>query len=94
MRGVTTDLTGQRYGNLLVVGIAPKQGAGSWWHCACDCGKSCVKAGKDLTKRTPAGWVHSCGCRTALTKSIYKRLRDQGDPRLKLLHVEQNARRR
>ena len=92
MRGVTTDLTGKRFGNLLVVGFAPKQGAGSWWHCVCDCGESCAKAGKDLTKRTPAGWVHSCGCRPALTKSIYKRLRDQGDPRLKLLHVEQHKR--
>jgi hypothetical protein len=92
MRGVTTDLTSLRYGNLLVVGIAPKQGAGSWWHCLCDCGTSCVKAGKDLTKRTPAGWVHSCGCRPALTKSIYKRLSAQGYPRLRLLHMEHRKR--
>jgi hypothetical protein len=93
MRGVTTDLTSNRYGNLLVVGIAPKQGAGSWWQCVCDCGNACVKAGKDLTKSKPTGWVHSCGCRPALVKSIYKRLRDQGDARLKLLHVEQSKRR-
>ncbi|HZO54878.1 MAG TPA: hypothetical protein VFB63_19380 [Bryobacteraceae bacterium] len=89
MRGVTTDLTGKRFGHLLVVGYGTRQGPGSWWHCACDCGETCVKAGKDLTKRTSAGWVHSCGCRPALTKSIYKRLTDQGDPRLKQLHVEQ-----
>lgn len=74
MRGVTTDLTSRRYGNLLVVGIAPKQGAGSWWHCLCDCGASCVKQAKDLSK---ANWVQSCGCRPALTKSIQKRLHAQ-----------------
>ena len=73
MRGATRDLTGQRFGNLLVVGIAPRQGAGSWWHCVCDCGKSCVKPGKELTKPSKRLWTHSCGCRPALTKSIQKR---------------------
>lgn len=77
MRGVTTDLTGKRYGNLLVVGSAPRQGAGSWWHCVCDCGASCVRPGKEFTKPSKALWTHSCGCRPALTKSIQKRLHVQ-----------------
>jgi len=92
MRGVRANLIGQRYGNLMVVGPASSEQPGQHWSCVCDCGQSCVKAGKDLTKRTPAGWVHSCGCRPALAKSIYKRLRDQGHPRLKLLHMEHRKR--
>jgi hypothetical protein len=93
VRGVTTDLTGRRYGNLLVVGSAPKEGAGTWWHCACDCGKSCVRSAQDLGKQTSVRGVHSCGCRPALTKAIFKQLSDQGGERLNLLHVEQKRRR-
>lgn len=89
MRGVRANLIGNRYGNLMVVGPATGDAPGQYWSCVCDCGQACAKLGKDLTKKTPAGWVHSCGCRPALTKSIYKRLRDQGDPRLKQLHMEQ-----
>jgi hypothetical protein len=72
MRGVATDLTGKRYGNLLVVGCALAQGPGTWWHCACDCGRSCVKPGKEFTKPSKAHWSHSCGCRTELAASIGK----------------------
>ena len=91
MRGVRANLIGNRYGNLMVIGPATGARPGQHWSCLCDCGESCVKLGKDLTKKTPAGWVHSCGCRPALTKSIYKRLEAQGDPRLKQLHVEQRT---
>jgi hypothetical protein len=85
MRGVITDLTGKRFGHLLVVGYAPKQGAGSWWRCACDCGKTCAKAGKELTR---PGWVHSCGCRTAIARSL-KGLPTAADRRrLTTIHVE------
>ena len=92
MRGVRANLLGNRYGHLVVIGPATGSRPGQHWSCWCDCGKSVVRLGKDLTKRTPAGWVHSCGCRTALTKSIQKRLRAQIDPRLDLLHVEQKKR--
>ncbi len=93
MQGVRANLIGKRYGYLVVIGPATGDRPGQHWSCVCDCGSACVKLGKDLTKTTPAGWVHSCGCRPALTRSIYKRLRDQGDPRLKLLHVEQSMKR-
>jgi len=89
VRGVRANLIGNRFGNLMVVGPATAAAPGQHWSCLCDCGTSCVKLGKDLTKRTPTGWVHSCGCRAALTKSIQKRLRAQIDPRLDLIHVEQ-----
>jgi hypothetical protein len=80
------DLMGQRFGHLVVVGYALGLGNGTRWVCVCDCGGAATKLGKDLTKKTPAGWVHSCGCRPTLSKSIHKRLRDQGDPRLRAIH--------
>jgi len=87
MRGVRANLLGKRFGNLLVVGPAIGDRPGQHWSCICDCGKSCVKLGKDLTKRTPERWVHSCGCRTALTKSIQllDRLKSRQSERLDLL---------
>jgi hypothetical protein len=89
MRGVKGELKGQRFGLLVVLGAAPSDG-GARWQCRCDCGKRVVKLGRDLVR---PNWIHSCGCRPAFTKSICKRLHDQGDPRLKLLHVEQRLKR-
>jgi hypothetical protein len=89
MRGVKADLKGQRFGLLVVLGAAPSD-IGARWQCRCDCGKRVVRRGNDLVR---PNWVHSCGCRPALTKSVFKRLRDQGDERLKLLHVEQIGKR-
>jgi hypothetical protein len=92
MQGVRANLLGQRFGNLLVVGPASSDQPGQHWSCVCDCGQACVKAGKELTKPSKRLWTHSCGCRPALTKSIYKRVRDQIDPRLDFLHEEQRKR--
>ena len=56
------DLTGQRFGRLLVVGRAANALYGGrmrpMWHCLCDCGKPHVTLGGSLRR----GAAQSCGC--------------------------------
>lgn len=58
------DLTGQRFGRLIVVQraedyIIPKSGKHHVrWLCRCDCGNECVVTGGNLK----SGVTHSCGC--------------------------------
>lgn len=53
------DLTGQRFGRWVVIGIAPKSQAGQTrWHCKCDCGNERIVQGGHLR----GGKSVSCGC--------------------------------
>lgn len=55
------DLTGQRYGRLLVLEPAKERRTGSsilYWRCECDCGNICVVHKESLR----AGMTKSCGC--------------------------------
>lgn len=56
------DLTGQRFGKLVVTGYAgmvqQKTQKISTWHCTCDCGNTCVVPGYLLKQ----GRRKSCGC--------------------------------
>lgn len=53
------DLTGERYGRLLVLGPAREDGQeGMYWECLCDCGKRCV----GHKERLRSGLTRSCGC--------------------------------
>jgi hypothetical protein len=52
------DLTGQRYGRLLVKSYDRYQGCKSYWHCICDCGNKISVLSNSL--RT--GNTQSCGC--------------------------------
>lgn len=56
----TNNLVGNRYGYLTVVSKAlNERGAGTMWHCVCDCGnKTTVRSDSLVTGRTT-----SCGCR-------------------------------
>ena len=59
------DLTGNRYGYLVVVSraenrITPNGGARTFWNCVCDCGKECAVSGKALTSARTV----SCGCKS------------------------------
>lgn len=58
--GKLIDLTGQRFGRLIVTGRAASNGCGhhAKWNCVCDCGNQKDVVGKDL--RT--GKTTSCGC--------------------------------
>lgn len=48
------DLTGQRFGRLVVTG----RGRGNRWNCNCDCGKTCSPCSQNLR----GGRAQSCGC--------------------------------
>ena len=52
------DLTGQRFGRLLVVSKAKKIMQRIAWNCICDCGNECIVIGKSLK----GGNTKSCGC--------------------------------
>lgn len=57
--GKLKDLTGQRFGRLVVIkrfGISPKGEA--TWECLCDCGKTIISPSYNLR----SGNTNSCGC--------------------------------
>ncbi len=57
-----TDLTGQRFGRLVVIEKAHRpvgnSRSSSFWNCTCDCGKLCTPAQIDLVLKQTT----SCGC--------------------------------
>ena len=55
--GIFKDLTGQRFGRLVVLERGPSR-HGAQWHCRCDCGGSHLV----MAKRLHEGSVRSCGC--------------------------------
>lgn len=55
------DLTGQRFGRLLVQAIEPVTSARIKWACLCDCGQRRVVS----TTHLRSGHTQSCGCLTA-----------------------------
>ena len=52
------DLTGQRFGKLLVQEVAESDGGEARWFCQCDCGNSSITSGYRLR----SGETKSCGC--------------------------------
>ena len=63
------DLTGQRFGRLVVVGLAPfrDKNTKAMWCCSCDCGNTTVVRSSSLTSKQ----TKSCGClcKEAISKS-------------------------
>lgn len=54
------DLTGKRFGALIVLGKSEKRkGRSVLWRCQCDCGNICEKPTNELN----SGFATSCGCR-------------------------------
>jgi hypothetical protein len=56
--GLFIDLTGQRFGRLLVISRAPLEARESLWKCICDCGQEKIARGGGLRR----GHTVSCGC--------------------------------
>jgi len=54
------DLTGERFGNLIVKEMADKRGSSSsqFWKCLCDCGNISICSAQHLREN----YVKSCGC--------------------------------
>ena len=62
------DLTGQRFGSLLVVERRGSDSKGqALWLCRCDCGTEKIIRGHDLK-----GGVKSCGCSRIKSTGLYK----------------------
>lgn len=59
---VRRDITGQRFGRLLVMRRAAEKSANAQprvnWQCVCDCGTQCVKNAWQMQR----GRTRSCGC--------------------------------
>lgn len=66
------DLTGQRFGSLVVIGFdrstPVKNGTVLWWLCRCDCGNTKSIRGPNLC-RTDAAKTSSCGCVRVATRT-------------------------
>lgn len=60
------DISGQRFGRVLVLCYSHTKGKIAYWHCRCDCGKAWVVRGHNLRR----GGTTSCGClnRERITK--------------------------
>jgi hypothetical protein len=62
------DMSGQRFGKLVVVGYAGSKFRGraarASWHCLCDCGASTISTDAKLRQ----GVARSCGCATKFKK--------------------------
>lgn len=56
--GKAKNRTGQRYGRLIAVDVAPHSGRGVHWSCVCDCGAAIVVRSDSLG----SGNTRSCGC--------------------------------
>jgi hypothetical protein len=52
------DMTGQRFGSLVVAARAESAGGQAKWRCRCDCGAETIVSGGDLR----SGHSKSCGC--------------------------------
>ena len=67
------DLTGKRFGKLLVIGEPQKGTRGTIWKCLCDCGNICYKVSADMVH----GNTTSCGCHKAELHSTMNDLSGQ-----------------
>lgn len=56
--GKAADLTGRRFGRLIVIERTPDKGGRTAWKCLCDCGTSKVVNGASVLR----GSTRSCGC--------------------------------
>lgn len=85
--GMRKDLTGNRYGRLIVLG-EPKVGErGTLWKCQCDCGNICYKVSADLVH----GNTKSCGCLKADLHSTMNDLTNQQFGELTALYTNSVA---
>lgn len=56
--GSFIDITGQRFGKLVVMAFAETKNKKVYWHCQCDCGNECVVRSDQVR----SGHTKSCSC--------------------------------
>ena len=82
--GKRIDLTGQRFGRLVVLGYAGSRNRRVIWNCICDCGKHIGISSDQLR----SGRTKSCGCyKRETTADMGKRSRVHGREPLRLYRV-------
>ncbi len=82
------DLTGQRFGDLVVIRRAESVKGKTMWLCRCDCGKEKVVAKQLLT----SGIVTDCGCKKK--ERQHKKIKDLAGKRFgRLIAIEPTERR-
>jgi hypothetical protein len=75
------DLTGKRFGRLVVQSIAPKTSRQTRWVCKCDCGNIVIVFGSNLTH----GLTKSCKC---LHKQVTSKINSShGMTNTRLFHI-------
>lgn len=86
--GKFKDLTGTRFGRLIVVKRAENQKNRIMWHCICDCGNETIVNGYSLTR----GATKSCGCiqKEYMSKTRFQDLTGQIFGRLKVIKRVEN----
>ena len=81
--GKLKDLTGQRFGKLVVLERAPNQGRYVCWKCKCDCGNEYITRAASLS----SGRTRSCGCLYKETRPKPKNLLNQTFGKLKVIEA-------
>jgi hypothetical protein len=71
------DLSGRRFGTLVVTEFAEMRGRRAHWHTVCDCGERRVVAGGNLL----SGNTTSCGCVMLAGRAARLRTHGRGGPR-------------
>ena len=74
------DLTGKRFGKLVVTGFAYIKNQISYWRCVCDCGGETYVRGSDLVNKH----TESCGCLISVGESNIIQILNNAD--IKYLH--------
>lgn len=82
---IELDLTGQRYGRLIVVSQAPSQNGSKRWLCKCDCGKETIVHQGNLRR----GYTQSCGCyrRECELQRVETQLKTHGESKTRLFKI-------
>lgn len=75
------DITGQRFGRLVALGLDPSSGRKKRWRCKCECGREVVVRLDGLR----GGRSHSCGCYQRSRASEANRTHGQSGSRLYLI---------
>lgn len=62
------DLTGKRFGTLIVQSFVERRGSQAMWLCLCDCGREAIKSLGNLR----SGHTKSCGCLRSIVTTMKK----------------------
>lgn len=84
-----SDLSGKRFGRLVVIDKSGKKTGKQYWNCICDCGKTVTVRADSLTSYK----TQSCGClqRDNVRKSKIRDLRNRTFGRLTVVDIDKTS---